>query len=127
VVTADLRGYSCVPVIRSATWVTTHHGVRGSRAPRWGITTASAALQGVLDGDQRGQDGGDIRVDGVDDVQPVFPRQCFIGGRVVGAVQENNRPCRWVRFRDNARPSAIRHGRTETVPYARGPAVTVGP
>jgi hypothetical protein len=40
-----------------------------------GVTTASAALQGVLDGNQRGQDGGDIRVDGVDDVQSVFPRQ----------------------------------------------------
>lgn len=43
VVTAEPRGYACVPVIRSAAWVTAHQGVRGSRAPRWGITTASAA------------------------------------------------------------------------------------
>ncbi|WP_280511349.1 hypothetical protein [Nocardia farcinica] len=45
------------------------------------------AIEYVLDGDQRGQDGGDVGVDGVDEVEPVFPRERLQGGRVVGAVQ----------------------------------------
>ena len=45
-------------------------------------------LQGVLDRDQRSQRSDGIRVNGVDDAQPVCPRQCFIDGWVMGAVQE---------------------------------------